>query len=86
MIDQNFTQVFRGGLTADLQRLIPIDSANDLFNYKLPEMPLTTFYKIRTYELVDEKEVYSVCHKCCLDGSDCSELFPPGKKKIHIFN
>uniref|UniRef100_A0A336LRR3 protein O-GlcNAcase n=1 Tax=Culicoides sonorensis TaxID=179676 RepID=A0A336LRR3_CULSO len=70
--------VFRGGLIADLQRLIPIDSANDLFNYKLPEKPLSTFYKIRVYENTDEKDVYSICHKCCLDGSDCSILFPQG--------
>lgn len=58
--------------------MIPIDGGNDLFNYVLPETPLTVFYSIRVYEHGDEKEVYSVCYKCCLDGSDCSELFPPG--------
>lgn len=32
--------VFRGGLIADLQRLMPVDQGNDLFLYKLPEPEL----------------------------------------------
>lgn len=36
--------VFRGGLTADLQRLMPIDSGNDLFIYKLPDVPTSNYY------------------------------------------
>lgn len=51
----------------------------------MPETPLTTFYTIRPYEFGDEKEVYSVCHKCCLDGSDCSELFPPGNNRAMMY-
>lgn len=70
--------VFRGGLTADLTRLIPIDSANDLFTYKLPDTPSSVFYKIRPYSYLDEKAIYSICHSTCMDGSDCSELFPQG--------
>lgn len=70
--------VFRGGLTADLQRLIPIDSGNDLFTYKLPDSPSTNVYNIRPYAHTDEKELYAICHKTCRDGSDCSELFPEG--------
>merc|ERR1719431_2424292 len=31
--------VFRGGLTADLQRLMPVDSGNDLFLYQYPDTP-----------------------------------------------
>ena len=31
--------VFRGGLAADLQRLMPVDSGNDLFLYQYPEAP-----------------------------------------------
>lgn len=68
--------VFRGGLTADLQRLIPVDSGNDLFIYKLPDSPTTTFFSIRPYTHLDEEEVYAICHKTCRDGSDCTELFP----------
>jgi protein O-GlcNAcase/histone acetyltransferase len=68
--------VFRGGLTADLQRLMPVDSGNDLFIYKFPDTPTTNFYTIRPYTHLDEIEVYSICHKTCRDGSDCSDLFP----------
>ncbi|XP_003426978.1 protein O-GlcNAcase isoform X2 [Nasonia vitripennis] len=59
--------VFRGGLTADLQRLIPVDSGNDLFVYKAPEVPSSKIYTIRPYLPSDEEAVYSVCnqiHNC----------------------
>lgn len=78
MSGDNEPWVFRGGLTSDLQRLIPIDCGNDLFTYKLPDTPLSTVYTIRPYIHSDEKEVYAICHKTCRDGSDCSDLFPEG--------
>lgn len=74
--------VFRGGLTADLQRLIPVDSGNDLFLYKLPDVPSTSFPVIRPYTHTDEKEVFAICHKTCRDGSDCTELFPAHLQSI----
>ncbi|XP_076682077.1 O-GlcNAcase isoform X2 [Andrena cerasifolii] len=60
--------VFRGGLTADLQRLIPVDSGNDLFVYKAPEVPSSKIYTIRPYLTSDEDAVYAVCKKVC----DCT--------------
>ncbi|XP_017760323.1 PREDICTED: protein O-GlcNAcase isoform X2 [Eufriesea mexicana] len=57
--------VFRGGLTADLQRLIPVDSGNDLFVYKAPEVPSSKIYTIRPYLTSDENAVYAVCNKIC---------------------
>uniref|UniRef100_A0A1L8E3Q4 protein O-GlcNAcase n=2 Tax=Nyssomyia neivai TaxID=330878 RepID=A0A1L8E3Q4_9DIPT len=74
--------VFRGGLTADLQRLLPVDSGNDLFLYKLPDSPSSNFYTVRPYVFTDEESVYSICHKTCRDGSDCSELFPENLQGI----
>lgn len=74
--------VFRGGLTADLQRLIPVDSGNDLFLYKLPDVPSTSFPAIRPYRPADEPHVYSICHRTCRDGSDCSALFPGDLQSI----
>ncbi|XP_055678522.1 protein O-GlcNAcase isoform X1 [Lutzomyia longipalpis] len=74
--------VFRGGLTADLQRLLPVDSGNDLFLYKLPDTPSSNFYTVRPYVFTDEEAVYSICHKTCRDGSDCSELFPENLQGI----
>ncbi|KAK0083408.1 hypothetical protein PV325_008833 [Microctonus aethiopoides] len=55
--------VFRGGLTADLQRLIPVDSGNDLFVYKAPEVPTSKIYTIRPYLPSDEDAVYAVCNR-----------------------
>ncbi|XP_015594300.1 protein O-GlcNAcase isoform X2 [Cephus cinctus] len=55
--------VFRGGLTADLQRLIPVDSGNDLFVYKAPEVPSSKIYTIRPYLPGDEDAVYAVCNQ-----------------------
>ncbi|KAF7993713.1 hypothetical protein HCN44_010308 [Aphidius gifuensis] len=55
--------VFRGGLTADLQRLIPVDSGNDLFVYKAPDIPTSKIYTIRPYLPTDEEAVYVVCNR-----------------------
>lgn len=81
-LTKSIFQVFRGGLIADLQRLIPVDSGNDLFIYKLPDTPTLNFYSIRPYNNLDESEVYSICHQTCRDGSDCSELFPENLQEI----
>lgn len=53
--------VFRGGLTADLQRLMPVDSGNDLFVYKLPEQPTANYYMLRPYRNSDEQQIYHIC-------------------------
>ncbi|KAF4521040.1 hypothetical protein B566_EDAN008112 [Ephemera danica] len=68
--------VFRGGLTADLQRLIPVDSGNDLFIYKPPDVPCSKIYTIRPYLPTDEAAVYEVCRKTCDDGMDGTEVYP----------
>lgn len=81
-IEFDVFQVFRGGLIADLQRLIPVDSGNDLFLYKLPETPTLNFFTIRPFVVSDEADVYSICHKTCRDGSDCTELFPECLQEI----
>ncbi|XP_065372571.1 protein O-GlcNAcase [Calliphora vicina] len=52
--------VFRGGLIADLQRLMPVDQGNDLFLYKLPELPTTDYHVMRPFTLLDESSIYQV--------------------------
>lgn len=53
--------VFRGGLIADLQRLMPIDQGNDLFVYKLPDLPTTDYHMMRPYNSMDEAAINTVC-------------------------
>lgn len=66
-----------------MQRLIPIDSGNDLFIYKLPDVPTVNFYSIRPFVRLDEREVYSICHRTCRDGmTDCTELFPENLQEM----
>lgn len=74
--------IFRGGLVVDIQRLIPVDSGNDLFVYKLPETPVLGLFSIRPYNGMDEKDIYRICHQTCRDGSDCTELFPQSLQEI----
>ncbi|CAH1154331.1 unnamed protein product [Phaedon cochleariae] len=75
--------VFRGGLTADLQRLIPVDSGNDLFVYKIPEVPSNRVFTIRPYiPCDDEKIVYSVCTKTCKDGLEDPVPYPEALKDL----
>ncbi|GFU50210.1 protein O-GlcNAcase [Trichonephila clavipes] len=68
--------VFLGGLTAELQHLLPLESGNDLFLYKPPETPNNKIYTIRPYLPADESQVYNVCRRTCDDGMDGSEVFP----------
>ncbi|CAG2170294.1 unnamed protein product, partial [Oppiella nova] len=55
--------VFRGGLTGELQRLLPVETVSDLFLYKAPESPSSQIYTIRPYLQSDETSVYDVCRK-----------------------
>uniref|UniRef100_A0A2C9JS88 protein O-GlcNAcase n=1 Tax=Biomphalaria glabrata TaxID=6526 RepID=A0A2C9JS88_BIOGL len=68
--------VFRGGLQAELQRLLPIDSAHDLFYIKPPDYIITKTYNIRPYKALDEDAVYQICLKTCDDGMDGTDVFP----------
>ncbi|XP_075532915.1 O-GlcNAcase isoform X2 [Dermacentor variabilis] len=68
--------LFRGGLTAELQRLLPLESVSDLFLYKPPESPSNKTYTIRPYLPSDEPLVYEVCRKTCDDGMDGTPVFP----------
>lgn len=60
--------VFRGGLVADLQRLIPLDVGNDLFLYKLPETSAVNLYTMRPYVYTDEAALLDVCNRTMNDG------------------
>ncbi|KAI1278089.1 Protein O-GlcNAcase [Halotydeus destructor] len=63
--------LFRGGLTGELQRLLPVESASDLFVYKPPDSPARHLYTIRPFLPDDEESVYKVYSK----SSSCdSEL------------
>ncbi|ALC47423.1 Oga, partial [Drosophila busckii] len=53
--------VFRGGLIADLQRLMPVDSGNDLFIYKLPEQATPNYHMLRPYNIADEQQISNIC-------------------------
>lgn len=45
------------------QRLLPLESVNDLFLYKTPETPTRQVYTIRPYLASDERNVYQLCHR-----------------------
>ncbi|XP_066145811.1 protein O-GlcNAcase isoform X1 [Euwallacea fornicatus] len=75
--------VFRGGLTADLQRLIPVDSGNDLFVYKVPDVPTSRVFTIRPYLPSDKEHVYNVCTKTCKDGLENPQTLVPELKNIY---
>ncbi|KPJ05864.1 Bifunctional protein NCOAT [Papilio xuthus] len=66
--------VFRGGLTADLRRLLPIECSGDVLRPQIiPDgLPLT----VRPYTTADEEAVIMICNKMCRDSADCADLFP----------
>lgn len=45
------------------QRLIPLDSASDLFLYKAPDSPSSQVYTIRPFLPSDEESVYNLSYK-----------------------
>ncbi|CAL4060621.1 unnamed protein product [Meganyctiphanes norvegica] len=67
--------VFRGGLTAELQRLIPVDASNDLFVYRTPDVPLSRNYIIRPYLAEDKEKLYKLCLETYDDGGDATHLY-----------
>ena len=67
--------VFRGGLAGDLQRLIPLDSPNELFAYSVVDSPGSKLYSIRPYLPRDEKAVYHICNLTCNDGCKAPDVF-----------
>ncbi|XP_077991979.1 protein O-GlcNAcase-like [Glandiceps talaboti] len=67
--------IFRGGLSAEFQRMLPIDGATDLFTQKPPETVSNKIYTIRPYLPKDETDVYKVCRMTCDDGGDGTEIF-----------
>jgi len=82
--------VFRGGLTADLQRLMPIDSANDLFLYQYPDTPTTQLYNIRPFRDEDLDACNTVALQTWDDGMDASSDYTShptlvGEKSIGPF-
>ena len=82
--------VFRGGLTADLQRLMPVDSGNDLFLYPYPDSPTAQIYTIRPFSQSDTAACYQVTLQTWDDGIDASQYFTShpnivGEKSIGSF-
>ena len=82
--------VFRGGLAADLQRLMPVDSGNDLFLYPYPDTPTAHIYTIRPYQPEDAAACYAVTLQTWDDGIDATQYFTahptlPGEKTIGPF-
>ena len=55
--------LFRGGLTGELQRMLPVESVSDLFLYKAPDSPTSRIYTIRPYLPSDLQSVYEICFK-----------------------
>merc|ERR1719431_1702420 len=69
--------VFRGGLVAEFQRMLPIEAARDLFSYGIPDISIAfQTLLVRPYSPADESTVYEICRKTCDDGSDGSHGFP----------
>jgi protein O-GlcNAcase/histone acetyltransferase len=64
------------------QRLIPVDSGNDLFVYKVPDVPTCRVFTVRPYLPADEEMVYSVCSRTCKDGLEDPHPYPDQLKNL----
>lgn len=77
----NFIRVYVNNAIC-LQRLIPVDSGNDLFVYKAPDVPTCKVYTIRPYLSSDESQVYAVCNRTSKDGLEDCEPYPAEFKDL----
>ncbi|KAG6462439.1 protein O-GlcNAcase isoform X2 [Manduca sexta] len=66
--------VFRGGLSADLRRLLPLECGADAL--RPGAAPSALPLRVRPYTHQDEDAVCTICRKTCRDGADGSDLFP----------
>jgi len=76
MSGDNEPWIFRGGLTGDLERLLPLDNANELMVNKSPEHPLTTIYLVRPYRAADEETVMAIWRRCSTDTDPSFRGYP----------
>lgn len=60
-----------------------MDSGNDLFVYKVPDVPTCRVFTIRPYVSTDEADVYNVCFRTCKDGLEDPHPLPPELKNIY---
>ena len=61
-----------------------MDSGNDLFVYKAPEIPTSKIYTIRPYLPSDEIEVYAVCNRIigCTLSSAVADRYEKSLKRL----
>lgn len=68
----------RGGFVGDIQRLLPLDSAFDLFAIKPPHPPVDQIAFVRPFNFNsggDKNSIYELCRRTFDDGLDVSERF-----------
>ncbi|XP_074601301.1 O-GlcNAcase [Brevipalpus obovatus] len=67
--------IFRGGLTGELQRLLPVEGISDLFVYKPPDSPSSQSFTVRPYFAPDEVMTYKIYNKGILNSYGSHENF-----------
>ncbi|GAB6025437.1 hypothetical protein CHUAL_011182 [Chamberlinius hualienensis] len=67
--------VFRGGLTAELQRLLPLDNVNDLYIWKPPDVPSPSVLCIRPYDPKDKESVFILCRNILSNDTSVKDAY-----------
>lgn len=62
---------------------MPVDSGNDLFVYKVPDVPTCRVFTVRPYLSSDEEAVYDVCTRTCKDGLEDPHPYPEALKNLN---
>lgn len=62
---------------------MPVDSGNDLFVYKIPDVPTCRVFTIRPYAAEDESAVMNICTRTCRDGLEDQHPYPDNLKDLH---
>ncbi|KAL0969940.1 hypothetical protein UPYG_G00234850 [Umbra pygmaea] len=55
--------VFKGGVSGEVQMLLPIGSNSELFSHPPPLFPTSRLYNIRPYQNKDKVELYRIVHQ-----------------------
>ncbi|KAA0723133.1 Protein O-GlcNAcase [Triplophysa tibetana] len=55
--------VFKGGLSGEVQMLLPVGTSNELFSHPPPLFPTCRLYNIRPFQQKDKVELYHMVHQ-----------------------
>ncbi|XP_051570333.1 protein O-GlcNAcase-like isoform X2 [Myxocyprinus asiaticus] len=69
--------VFKGGLSGEVQMLLPVGNSSELFSHPPPLFPTSRLYNIRPFQQKDKVELYQILHQLHQGGREGQDAAIP---------